>query len=74
MPMAWWRIYVRMLLWLVYVDSRVADAYLLVDEALPLARVLVGQVERVAGELDTSGTLTLGKVRVVAACRCERSN
>ena len=53
---------------------RIATAYLLVDETLPLARVLVGQVERVAGQLDTSGTLTLGEVRVVAACGWKRSN
>ena len=63
-----------MLLWLVYFGSTVVNAYLLVDIAGPLAAVLVGEVEGVAGELDTSGTLTLGKVRVVAACRCERSN
>jgi hypothetical protein len=63
-----------MLLWLVGVRSRIAGAYLLVDEALPLAGVLVGQVERVARQLDTTGTLTLGEVRVVAACRCKRSN
>jgi len=56
------------------VGSRIANAYLLVDEALPLAGVLVGQVERVAGELDTTTILALGEVRVVAACGCKRTN
>lgn len=49
-------------------------SYLLVHEALPLAGVPVGQVERVAGELDTTRALALGEVRVVAACGCKRSN
>lgn len=48
------------------------ESYLLVDEALPLAGVPVGQVERVAGKLDTTGALALGEVRVVAACGCKK--
>ena len=52
----------------------ISKSYLLVDETGPLARVPVGQVERVARKLDTSGTLTLGEERVVGACGCERPN
>jgi hypothetical protein len=39
--------------------------YLLVDETGPLAGVAVGQVERVAGELDI---VALDQVGVVGAC------
>jgi hypothetical protein len=46
-------------------------AYLLVDEALPLARVTVGQVKRVAGKLDA---VALGEVSVVTACESKGSN
>jgi hypothetical protein len=63
----WFGLYRRLL-----VDG--LDAYLLVDKALPLAGVPVGQVERVAGQLDTTAILALGEVRVVAACVCKRSN
>lgn len=63
-----------MLLWLVYFGSTVVNAYLLVDIAGPLAAVLVGEVEGVAGELDTTRSLTLGKESVVGACRCKTSN
>ena len=66
--------YVRMLLWLVYLGSTVVNAYLLVDIAGPLAAVLVGEVEGVAGELDTASSLTLGKESVLGACMCKRSN
>lgn len=63
-----------MLPWVVYFGSTISNAYLLVNIAGPLAAVLVGEVERVAGELDTTSTLTLGKVSVVGACSCKRSN
>jgi hypothetical protein len=53
------------------IESCGGYAYLLVDEALPLARVTVGQVKRVAGKLDA---VALGKVSVVTACKCTRSN
>ena len=41
---------------------------LIVDEAGVFARVLVGEVQRVAGELYTTARLALGEVRVVVAC------
>jgi hypothetical protein len=44
------------------IESCGGYAYLLVDEALPLARVTVGQVKRVAGKLDA---VALGEVSVV---------
>jgi hypothetical protein len=45
-----------------WLDSK---SYLLVDETGPLAGVAVGQVERVAGELDI---VALDQVGVVGAC------
>ena len=67
MPMAWVGSRVRMLLWLgAWVCAALGlEAYLLVDETGPLARVAVGQVERVAGELDI---VALDQVGVVGAC------
>ena len=63
-----------MLFWLGHVGSRTSNAYLVVNKAGPLAAVLVGEVEGVAGELDTTSSLTLGKESVVGACRCKTSN
>ena len=42
-------------------------SHLLVDEALVLAAVLVGEVERVARELDAAGLLALDQEGVLAA-------
>lgn len=74
MPMAWGRWMLGLIVRMVESALIRVHSYLLVDEALPLAGVPVGQVERVAGELDTTGALALGEVRVVAACGCKRSN
>lgn len=41
---------------------------LVVDETSVLAGMLVGEVHRVAGELDTAGLLALAEVGVVVAC------
>jgi hypothetical protein len=54
-----------------WIESCGDCAYLLVDEALPLARVTVGQVERVAGKLNA---VALGEVSVVTTCDCKGSN
>jgi hypothetical protein len=54
-----------------YARARMVElkSYLLVDETGPLARVAVGQVERVAGELDI---VALDQVRVVGACGLQK--
>jgi len=65
MAMAWERVNVSIPCKRCWANS--SFSYLLVDEALVLPRVLVGEVVGVAGELNAAGLLALAEEGVLVA-------